>query len=65
MEQQTIEEGRRMPRRSKDAGTAKPSRTPPPAEDEWDRVDQESWESFPASDPPSHWAGRDIAPDPR
>ena len=25
----------------------------------WDHIDEASWESFPASDPPSHWAGHD------
>lgn len=29
----------------------------------WDIIDEHAWESFPASDAPSSWAGRDIAPE--
>jgi hypothetical protein len=28
----------------------------------WDHVDESAWESFPASDPPAHWAGNDKPP---
>jgi hypothetical protein len=28
----------------------------------WDIIDEHAWESFPASDAPASWAGRDISP---
>jgi hypothetical protein len=31
----------------------------------WDIIDEHAWESFPASDAPASWAGRDIAPQDR
>jgi hypothetical protein len=34
-------------------------------EKKWDIIDEHAWESFPASDAPSSWAGRDISPDER
>jgi hypothetical protein len=31
--------------------------------DGWDIVDEQSWGSFPGSDSPSTWAGRDLPPE--
>lgn len=31
----------------------------------WDIIDEQSWESFPGSDSPASWAGKDIAPQDR
>jgi len=47
---------------------AAPGQKPPAAPEEqdgakFDAIDEEAWETFPASDAPSHWAGRDIAPE--
>lgn len=33
--------------------------------EDWTREDEIGWESFPSSDPPSSYAGRDIAPQDR
>ena len=32
---------------------------------QWDLIDEHAWESYPASDPPASWAGRDIPPEER
>lgn len=34
-------------------------------EKRWDIIDEQSWESFPGSDAPASWAGKDIAPQDR
>ncbi len=31
----------------------------------WDLIDENAWESFPASDAPGSWAGRDLTPEER
>jgi len=31
----------------------------------WDIIDEQAWESFPGSDPPSSWAGKDLTPEER
>lgn len=33
------------------------------AQRKWDIIDEHAWESFPASDSPSSWAGRDLTPE--
>lgn len=61
MQRQTIDKDRRE---AADKKKVEQQRPPCDLPDDWDRIDQESWESFPASDPPSHWAGKDDAPQP-